>query len=211
MSNLPVPQASNVPSDDLMRAQILSLYGKCDHDVSLLMERVVRALQDTGRTDLRYESDANGAVMTIAQSMHHAPAKHRGDFITVLDALTDPTRVGVVSPEEIMHKAMREAAELTRARTLEASISQLSSNSTYDFTPHNDAHRCFAFTAEDQRLAELPTSKYSGNFLLRRWGGSLPKHQRYDHYSKFGCSGRGAASAEFHNFPNGRKPYDKSA
>jgi hypothetical protein len=66
--------------------------------------------------------------------------------------------------------------------------------------------RCFPRTERDDQLEELPTSRFCGNFLLRRWGGAFPPHCHYDFYRRYGEFGIGAASAEYHNFPAGRHP-----
>lgn len=55
----------------------------------------------------------------------------------------------------------------------------------------------------------LPTSKYNGNYILYRYGGSFPKHANYGFYRRYGLEGRGAATSDRHNLPLGVAP-DKS-
>jgi hypothetical protein len=66
--------------------------------------------------------------------------------------------------------------------------------------------RCFPRTEKDDQYDEFPTSDFSGNFILRRYGGCFPPHCQYSFYRKYGEVGQGAASSEYHNFPAGRHP-----
>lgn len=66
--------------------------------------------------------------------------------------------------------------------------------------------RCFPRTARDDTYDELPTSRFSGNYILRRYGGCFPEHCHYSHYRKYSEFGLNTTS-EFHNYPAGRHPY----
>ncbi len=66
--------------------------------------------------------------------------------------------------------------------------------------------RCFPRTEKDDQYEEFPTSNYSGNFILKRYGGCFPEHCHYSFYKKYGEFGMGAATSEYHNFPAGRHP-----
>uniref|UniRef100_A0A7S1M5Q2 Uncharacterized protein n=1 Tax=Neobodo designis TaxID=312471 RepID=A0A7S1M5Q2_NEODS len=202
-------------NDDMLRAHILTLFGRSDHDVPKLMDRIVRTLQDAGRNDLRFETDANGAVVTIAQSTRHAPAKHRTDFMSGVEARLDPTRTGgIPGPQSAIDRVNREIAALdepsgTTARLTSGTSSSLNRSQGVPAGgayPHRTPYRSFPETAADEKRASFPTSRYNGNYLLRRYGGAYPKHGNYDFYRRYGAAGQGAVTAEYHNKPNGDDP-----
>ena len=202
-------------NDDMLRAHILTLFGRSDHDVPKLMDRIVRTLQDAGRTDLRFETDANGAVVTVAQSTRHAPAKHRTDFMTGVESRLDPTRTGgIPGPQSAIDRANREIAALdepsgtTNLTSMTTSSANRSTRSGVigGAYPHKTPYRSFPHTAADTKRDEFPTSRYNGNYLLRRYGGAYPKHGNYDFYRRYGAAGQGAVTAEYHNKPNGDNP-----
>jgi len=199
-------------SEDVLKAQILTLFGRCDHDVSLLLERVVRALQDAGRTDLRFELDGHGSVMTVAQSTRFAPDRHRAPFATALEAKLDASRVGVHNPKDPLSKANRQLSKHGEGGLSSDPSEHHSAGSARDAIRqrriHDEVHRCFPRTDIDEKLEAFPASPYNGNFLLRRWGGAFPDHCRYEHYRKFGEFGQGAKTAEYHNFPCGLPPQE---
>jgi hypothetical protein len=202
-------------NDEMLRAHILTLFGRSDHDVPKLMDRIVRTLQDAGRNDLRFETDANGAVVTVAQSTRHAPAKHRTDFMTAVENRLDPTRTGgIPGPQSAIDRVNREIAAMdepsmaTNATTATSSSMNRSMEGTAagGAYPHRTPYRSFPASESDRKREGFPTSKYNGNYLLRRYGGAFPKHGEYGFYRRYGAAGQGAVTAEFHNRPNGDSP-----
>jgi hypothetical protein len=202
--------------DDEIRGQVLSLFSACDNDVRLLLERTVRALQEAGRHDIKLDKDGSGAVFVVSQGASHArghlsfkqqleqmqvnkaaeKAKKRIEEITVnaVDGLNVPTF------EQFQQ-------EQKRARSAAKLRGQSADKKDLEYRKHLEGgKRCFEQTERDLKLASFPTSKYSGNYTLFRYGGAFPPHANYGFYRRYGSDGRGAAGAEFHNFPNGERP-----
>lgn len=208
----PSAAASTMPTgalstDEVLRAQVLTLFGRCDHDVGALFERVVQALRETGRTDLSLNSDANAAIITVAQGIKHAPSRYRGDFLDQLNQQFPAPPVHTANGAHI-EAAARDAARF-RPHAGGASRGEQGGDGggSEDAAQHRHHRRCFPYTDRDEKRESFPTSNYNGNFLLRRYGGCFPPHARYEFYRQYGMSGQGAASSEHHNLPMGEAPH----
>jgi hypothetical protein len=207
-------EGSTPTTEEMMRAQVLTLFSRCDHNVPLLIDRIVKALQDSGRHDLRFETDANGAVVTVAQSTRHAPQKPSTDFLQAVDLRLDPTRTGgIEDPMAAVRRANKQIAALDAHASTGAMTSaeeRALHGSAYHGLggpyPHRAPHRSFPETTKADKLASFPTSPYNGNYLLRRYGGAFPAHGNYGFYRRYGAAGQGARTAEYHNMPNGLTP-----
>ena len=184
-----------------MRAQVLTLFGRCDHDVGVMMERIVRSLQETGRSDLSLNKDANAAVITLSQGIRHAPARFRGDFLHQLGGDIDNAAIlAGGSARQVIHTASAAYEEHRKAQEEQFAAHAEQSRSL------RARRRCFPWTSADERLQTLPVSDYNGNYILRRYGGCFPPHARYRFYRRFGMTGQGASSSEYHNLPLGDAP-----
>ena len=77
----------------IFRSELIALYRKCDSDLALFLERCVRGLRDTGRRDITFNREGNGAVLVVTQSRAYTPDLSRACMRTKVDATTDATRM----------------------------------------------------------------------------------------------------------------------
>lgn len=188
--------------EDLRRGQVLSLYSRCDNDLALMMERIVRVLQEAGRHDIKIGVESDGAMITVTQAHRHSRVGGTNDFLRRLNQQLDSSRPGVADP-----KRMRELINAIVTGKAEPAAAGVPAEAQLSEKPHRSGfHRCFPLTEKDRKLRSFPTSRYSGNYLLQRYGGAFPQHGNYGFYRRYGLDGRGAASADLHNFPGGDAP-----
>lgn len=186
-------------SDDAFRAQVLTMYASSDSNLQLMLERIVRSLQDCGRNDVRMQGDSTGAIFTIAQAaryIHGVPsfAERLERIAPSIQAEVDAARLRIESIAIPDLPVAGPAGAAARHRG--------------DSPRHHGSakYRCFPLTEKDLKRQAFPTSRYSGNYTLQRYGGAFPPYCNYGFYSRYGYDGRGAVSAEFHNFPSGSRP-----
>ena len=206
--------------EDEIRAQVLSLFSACNNDLRILQERIVRSLQQTGRHDVKLDQDGAGSVMVVSQSKQHA--RGHMSFKQQLDemhldkaAKKAQARIGEI---EIQASPSMEITDFDTFRKREgrssspkgrrtASAGGRANHSGASYRQHLEgSRRCFKRSEKDLKREAFPTSKFTGNYILQRYGGAFPPHGNYGFYRRYGLEGRGAASAEYHNFPNGERP-----
>ena len=201
-----------VSAGDVQRAQVLSLFSQCDNDVKKLQETIVRSLQESGRRDIKIQTDNGGAIMVVSQAKAHARghtsfAQKLQDMQVEKEGAEAMKRINAIQIDTLAGVEIPDGSSILNPDSAAGKRGPKRGASTVEWRQHLEGSKhCFARTEKDYKLGAFPTSKYSGNHILRRYGGAFPKHGNYGFYRKYGTDGRGAASAEFHNFPNGDRP-----
>jgi predicted transcriptional regulator len=203
-------------ADDIVRAQVVSLFSRCENDVPRLVRTITRALNEVGRRDVSHSVSDDGASVTISQSLTNSK---KTSLQETLDRLVSDAKrqlaeyaakSAALKPQENSKGSKIATQHPSTAPRAELSAAAMP-------TPSDVAHKVRVgregsakyrtFPKGPKERKELPSSNFNGNMLLRKYAGPVPPHQRYGFYRRFGYDGRGGATSEFHNKPNGERPH----
>lgn len=217
-------------AEEGVRQDVTALYNKCGNDLNKMIEAIGTTLHETaGREDIKVYADGNGSLISITQAPQYALQNNRQSaFLRSLDEIMEKTRKELLTHKERLNRELpynyqnhEEFKKDVQSSMLQnpdshhiypvifakgAHRSRSNFSSSVKGIPDEVKPRCFPRTAKDDDYAGLPTSNYNGNYTLRRYGGSFPEHANYGFYRKYGLKGKGATTAERHNFPAGSPP-----
>ena len=218
-----------LPKEIALESEVQMLFNSCGGDAIKLIEVIGKVLRTNGREDVSVHTDAQGTLVSLAQAPQFALNRNRqAAFLSSLDNIIKRSEKDVA-----MHKE-RMAAHLPTATTEEEFLKEVKSSIRFGPSdPHrgqpstlvtcacsaqrlsrlDDSHRpkCFQRPHDDNATYEgYPTSKYNGNYHLRRYGGKFPQHCNYGFYRRYGLKGQGAVTAGAHNYPAGAPPQPDS-
>ena len=163
-------------AEEITRSQVLSLFGRCNHDVGTLLDTIARGLHNAGRRDIQVHPDVNGNDIIVSQAPRHATKKGFATFVDSLEAITSQTMRDI---ERLKKRVVDENAAVKPAIKTRDELLQIAKQQVASATTHQDGHKKVErrrklsksrFVIVDEHSNIFPTSKYNGNYLLRRYG-----------------------------------------